>query len=196
MQCASHTQAEQPAQAETYVHRSHPGLAYTQAYGLHLFQCEPYRARLTSKACAARYREANDARGREAERIVHCRSCPIGASHAGVDQTYFSQYYDTLLCPRCHKTWLRIIKGRVCVSCYNRERELVRGYNAKGIFPAGVRGVWPHTITVAVDGKSLRLSAIAHNAIELALHCMRTTKGRLTFGFTPPEVVNQQGALL
>jgi len=165
-------------------------------HGLALFQCAPYAARLTVSSCAQRYLEANDARGRSAERIIHCRGCAIGAAHAGVSATHFSRFYDTNLCPRCHKTWLRIIGGRICVSCYNREREFAAGRNAKGIYPAGVRAVWLLTITASVDLRHVRYQGMAHNNLELALHTLRVNRGRIFFSFTPDVSNIRQGRLI
>ena len=51
---------------------------------MELFKCEPYRVRLTPKACARRYREAK-ATGQTTMRgteLALCRGCAVGRSHA------------------------------------------------------------------------------------------------------------------
>ncbi|HLY04878.1 MAG TPA: hypothetical protein VKR31_03935 [Rhizomicrobium sp.] len=183
---------------ESVANLDHPqhGIEYRTVHGIDLFRCEPYKVSLSRAACAQRYLEAETATKRAAEKLLHCRGCAIGAFHAGVDQTHFNRFYDTPLCPRCHKTWLRLIGSRVCVSCYNREREFERGINAKGKRPAGVRPIYLMSINALADGKLITLTDKAHNRTELVLRVMRTTPGRIIpFANYPLDHV-KQGRLL
>lgn len=52
-----------------------------------LFQCEPYRTKLTTQACARRYRSANTRRGQAGYGLrigagASCRTCPVGKAHS------------------------------------------------------------------------------------------------------------------
>lgn len=88
-----------------------------------------------------------------------CRGCPVGALAAGQRPEHSTEAIDQLrhVCARCGKVCDRIIGGRLCVSCYNRDREAALGRNARGkrpeladrLHPASIivqRGNLPHTI--------------------------------------------------
>src|SRR6266478_4704072 len=114
-----------------------PGVTYTtidEMPGLRFFDCQPYRARLTTKSCADRWRMAQKATGNAAASFEKCQRCPIGASHAGQVVTYYSPLYGKAICSRCGRGSMRrmILAGRLCIGCYNRELEFRRGRNAKG----------------------------------------------------------------
>lgn len=177
-------------------HASESPIAYTEVHGLKLFRCKPYSVTLSTKACGARHLEAREATGRDAERILHCRSCPIGALHAGQEQLHFSFWYDKPICPRCHKTWLRLIGNCRCVSCYNRERELASGRNAKGKVPYGVKPIHDIAFTYMRDGEVCRYSGRAVDRSESILQLLRTKRGRLTFAFSADNSNIRQGRLL
>jgi hypothetical protein len=181
-----------------------PGVAYTAsdyAPGLRLFQCEPYRATLSTKACADRWRIAEDAstpsagRGRRdalsnyqredlVARYRHCRGCPLGAAHAGRQIVRYSAWYGRGICPRCGQGATRIIGNRRCVSCYNRERELKAGRNARGNIPVELleRPLRTIEVLVDVDGEVRRHRDPASCSLtETVVQELRTTKGEITF---------------
>lgn len=106
-----------------------------------LFTCLRHTGnlRLTPAACAGMWR-----RGRRAGPIdlVHkCRGCPIGARNAGIKEAEIEstltsdQIAAAGTCIRCGKPSQRLIGRTLCVSCFNRCSEWLRGYNAKGTFP-------------------------------------------------------------
>jgi hypothetical protein len=66
-----------------------------------------------------------------------CVTCPLGAVNAGVQLAATASLSEALrtVCPRCLQLRTRFIGGERCVSCYNRERELRIGRNAKGRLP-------------------------------------------------------------
>jgi hypothetical protein len=68
--------------------------------------------------------------------VAKCRDCRIGAAHAGERHVHHSKIFDLGICPRCRRGGSRMIGGRLCVSCYNREREFKIGRNAKGTKPS------------------------------------------------------------
>lgn len=101
-----------------------------------LFRCGTWRANLAVPFCAGRWREAQAARGERAEELRLCASCPIGATHAGERFVPRAANYQNNVCARCQKgSGRRLILGRLCVGCYNRQREWLVGKNAKGTVP-------------------------------------------------------------
>ena len=103
-----------------------------------LFQCTARACRLTRKGCASIWTRAQEKRPEPWEGSWHCRDCSIGAANAG--KAPEPQVDDALerLCPRCGRLTDRMIKGRLCISCYNREGEVRRGRNRKGHYPVRV----------------------------------------------------------
>jgi len=112
-----------------------PNIAYRtipEMPGATFFACSRLHAGLTTRACTDMWRATNQARS---ERHTACRSCFVGATHARrikrepiADQRGFG-------CSRCARGATRLIQKRLCVSCYNRERELIKGRNARGMVP-------------------------------------------------------------
>jgi hypothetical protein len=87
-----------------------------------------------------------------------CHGCDIGAKHAGESA---SAAADTdgvgLICVRCHRTAARFVRGLVCISCYNREREVHVGVNARGKPPVRLAKPWAAAVMVKGLHKELRL---------------------------------------
>ncbi len=101
-----------------------------------IFRCERQRATLTTTSCARMWRAAQEraAPPQPWESLAHCHGCPIGARHAGrPDLILFAPATALrLICPRCTRQATRLIRGRLCISCYNRDLEARKGRNAKG----------------------------------------------------------------
>jgi hypothetical protein len=111
------------------------GVCYRQIVELPaatFFNCARLHAGLTTSACSDMWRAANEGRS---ERYIACRACPIGAAHAGVPNASRSTIRGALVCARCTRGATRLIGKRICISCYNREREFIRGRNARGMVP-------------------------------------------------------------
>src|SRR6266481_2000895 len=114
------------------------GISYSEIPGApgQFFTCAAYRAKLSTSACARRWRQAQTARGYAADQIEKCRGCPIGAQHAGEKTVRYSMLFDSPICPRWGRgSTRRLVGGHRCISCFNREREYIRGKNAKGSKP-------------------------------------------------------------
>lgn len=165
------------------------GVVYAKsehAPGLRLFRCQPYKATISARSCAVRFRKAQDAVGSMAADLEHCKCCPIGSCHAGLGQTHFSPWYGVKICPRCNVGTTRMIGNRQCVSCYNRTRELKAGRNARGNRPVELmqRPLRAVEMIVEVDGVASRwIDRETQSLQETIRQTTRTTKGRLAFGF-------------
>ncbi len=99
-----------------------------------------------AEACVADWQKAQRIKPAPWESRWHCRGCTDGAARAGVsaERALQAQQLDRLLhyCVRCHSPAERIVKG-FCLSCYNRERELITGKNRKGTFPVLLHARYP-----------------------------------------------------
>ncbi|MFD3263161.1 hypothetical protein [Phenylobacterium ferrooxidans] len=126
-----------------------------------------------------------------------CRSCPIGAAHAGADHVHHSKLFGASICPACRTGATRMIGNKVCVSCYNRRRELRAGKNARGNAPIELmqRPVHPIEFRMAVDGRPRRVRAQGADLLEPMVQALRVTKGELAFAFVGPERTLQQARL-
>jgi hypothetical protein len=160
------------------------------------FNCQPYRAKLSAAACARRWREAQTTTGREAYRIEKCRGCAVGACHAGEEIVEYSTLYENDICPRCGVGTTRMICGTRCISCYNREREFIKGRNARGTKPK-MAPLERRTVRYAVAGGPIESVTIDHSADlpELMIVALRRTRGRIMFHFNGGQPVSQTETL-
>lgn len=144
------------------------------------FACEKQRCTLSESSCAAQYqRNKSNCSGSK------CTGCEVGAEHAGEAIQYG---IPEKMCCRCGDTDKRLISKRVCVSCYNREREFVAGRNAKGKFPINARPIkW---IDVFVAGLGwLRIQAA--NAAEAMAIIIRKNPSASVYPMCHPVPVMQ-----
>ncbi|WP_146208851.1 hypothetical protein [Azospirillum sp. TSO22-1] len=102
-----------------------------------MMRCQRRSVTLAESSCAASWETAQKKRPEPWEGRWHCRSCALGAEKAGkpLPQTAIAADALSCLCPRCFRPAPRLINGHLCVSCYNRDREVARGRNAKGGVP-------------------------------------------------------------
>lgn len=143
------------------------------------FNCEKQRGTLSDSSCAAQYkRHKSNCSGSV------CTGCEIGAIHAGEKIIYG---LPEKMCCRCGGTDKRLIHARVCVSCYNRERELSIGKNAKGKFPINARLLHPVSVLVSQNGEiQSGIVAVADTA-EAAMAQIRKNH-KAVISFMPPGV--------
>ena len=160
--------------------------------GLDIFRCNTRSATLSVESCARMWTAAQDAEGRKAERLEMCRSCPIGACHAGGEVKRISRYYGSSICPRCRRGATRMIEGTRCISCYNREREIRSGKNARGTAPSKLAPLFPIEVNVIVGGVVTRhRHALARDMLEPMIEILSRTKGEVSFAFAGPRVESQ-----
>lgn len=146
------------------------------------FHCQPYKSRMSVASCAGMY---SAEKGRQNGRHPHCNGCPVGALHAGEQVVRASALLGAKLCPRCTQPAARIVRG-VCVSCINREYEIVRGVNAKGSAPSRLKPLHAVAVAYAVDGE-VRITSIprATGRLEAMLRVLRTQNGEVEFSWAP-----------
>lgn len=149
--------------------------------GVPAFRCERLRATLSVGSCADMWRKANH---ENVERLSRCKSCPIGATHAGETAASMSPFMGACVCARCQQTAPRLIGRHLCVSCYNRQREAIVGKNSKGTRPTKLKPLARRTVRYFADGAAVTLT-IDHtvDTTEMIVAVLRDSKKRATFSF-------------
>lgn len=170
---------------------------------LQTFRCEPHEATVTTTGCAGRFTRAQGARRRlnghldvrtgGGEAMVDiraaakhnmdaCQRCPLGALHAGVALITHSVHYASDQCPRCGYGTNRMIAGRVCVNCYNREREVRAGRNGRGNAPVRAKPIHAFALRLVIDnGRPVPLADTGVSPVEVICRQLRITKGSVAF---------------
>ena len=97
-----------------------------------------------------------------------CRQCPIGRRHAGKENDPEAGIAPkAYTCTRCGSQGTRMIpKYRLCVSCYNREREAARGRNAKNKRPVNFKPLRPRLAGVMIEGQPAWILPQCQNETE------------------------------
>lgn len=156
--------------------------------GLKLFKCVRLRADLSPRACVRNYENARCEACISCPIGAHHCAASHGANagSAGAEICDFvhrdnlarraalsmsNGRTSTLPCVRCGQTAaskkrligrMRLVRGHtLCVSCYNREREVLHGANAKGGRPVKWGYLTPAQIEIEYDGQ--------RRAIEIGL---------------------------
>lgn len=106
---------------------------------LELFTCQALAARVTTRGCATLWSSGEKHPPRPDESRARCIGCETGARNAGVDVEAARRAARASelagICVTCTRGGGRLIRGRHCVSCYNRQREVSRGMDARGRAP-------------------------------------------------------------
>lgn len=144
------------------------------------FRCDRYGL-MSAQACARSYTSAPVA-SREG-RLTGCLGCEAGAEHA-CGPVVSGRPGQAMVCTRCRRGpeefknsvgRVRMVRGgTICVSCFNREREVLAGRNAKGTKPRLVL----EAVTVAVVNAGrmeVHRLPLAIDRVEAALTVMRRT---------------------
>lgn len=156
-----------------------------------LFDCTRLHARLTVPSCSARWRKARANRPDPANSLTHCRDCPIGAVHAGekIEAVELAADDWRMVCSRCLHIADRLIRGRHCISCYNRHREVKAGRDRKGNRPGLTDRLRRISVAVTAGAETRILSE--HRTLgawEVMIPHARAAAGRVAFG--PPPAPN------
>jgi hypothetical protein len=157
------------------------------------FACRPYGT-MSPQSCARNFKEAPQAF--QSGRLGACIACHVGCRHARGDDAsgerparMTNQLATACLrvCLRCRRSGqdagsrligrMRLIRGHsICVSCYNREREVLRGKNAKGAPPKKWAGLFFTQLSYVKDAQThwrTALTAPVFDRIEAALLMLR-----------------------
>ncbi len=123
------------------------------------FVCPSGYGTLSQTACAKNFLEVKSSKSRAIRRMDLCDGCATGARHAGVTEVD-DRRNAGLVCARCEKPASRLIRGSICVSCYNREREVLIGKNAKGQVPVRCSKLYQEMISVVGRNGRLKLKKL------------------------------------
>lgn len=159
-----------------------------------MFRCDKHRCTLQVESCASMWKQAQE-RGAP-ERLDLCRNCPIGAKHAGVGEISLSPLRGASICGRCDTGATRLIRRHLCPSCYNRELEYDKGYNAKGSAPIKHPDLHVVTVLVRTGGAVLKYSkGRVSSPEELVIAALRDEPRQVTFSFLGRGPELEQGEL-
>lgn len=149
--------------------------------GRKMFRCDKLHATMQTSSCGERWSVANE----NSDGVYSaCVNCPLGAQHAGVGEINRSPLRGALVCARCHMGATRLIRRHLCVSCMNRQYEVLKGRNARGGMPKKLRQFDRRRLATLVDGK-VRVRVIEHTAdqVEMFVAELRDTMKPMAFGF-------------
>lgn len=168
------------------------------------FACPSYGT-MSVASCARNFTDAPQSA--KAGRLQRCVDCAIGRKHTGVipGESASARIQTSILyrkvCLRCRRDGrnastrligrIRLVRGHtICVSCYNREREVLHGANAKGAAPKKWSGLFSTRSAYLTGTKTV---VVAHpdpvaDRIELALTLMRRGHDRGVV-WAPPAVI-------
>lgn len=150
------------------------------------FRCDRLRAVLAVPRCASMWRQDGATEGRA------CNHCSIGAEHAGLKDPNPSPLFGSKTCARCHRLKTRLIGKMLCVSCKNREYELLKGSNAKGTLPVKLQSLDRRRVTYFA-GERVHTLVIDRSLDqdELIVAVLRDSPHRVAFGFSRKPGANR-----
>lgn len=167
------------------------------------FECSSYGS-MSVAACARNFADAplSVRQGR----LQRCVGCALGREHAGgvepVAPPLASSVIYRVVCARCRrdgrKEGTRLL-GRqrlvrehtICVSCYNREREVLLGANAKGARPKKWARLF-HARAAYLAGTKVVVTALPDPVLD-RVEVMLTTfrRGRRAAAWARPTIVRE-----
>ena len=155
-----------------------------------LFTCPRHAGglRLTSAACASQWLRAHNVD--RSHQLFPCRGCEIGASNAGEEPDRVPSRLDAC-CVRCGRIGLRLVRGNgLCISCYNREKEVSNGRDRHGNVPRGL----PRTrdLRIIAHGDHLGLYSWKGVGLDEAWQMVPRTIGKAIIYAPLPQTVQLQ----
>jgi hypothetical protein len=149
--------------------------------GVQMFRCDKLHAQLNVASCAQRWVGATR---ENKERLALCKNCPTGALHAGETAASNSSLRGLSICARCHEMTNRLITKHLCVSCYNRQREIIIGKNARGTVPTRLAALDSRVLRYqTIDGPSVLHTDHSLDMTELIVTVLRNAPNTPTFAF-------------
>lgn len=157
--------------------------------GPETIQCDRQQMRLSASACSRLYASTLIKKPDAWEGRHHCVGCPVGAGHAGLIVNLVAMASADLasLCSRCTRQSERIVAGRHCPSCYNRDREARLGRNCKGGTPRLAALLHAQVMAVGVAGQRPCLATAERvtGRGEMLLHLAKGATAPMAFGVPP-----------
>jgi hypothetical protein len=164
------------------------------------FECASYGS-MSVAACARNFTEAPLTM--KQGRLQRCVGCELGRQHAGgaepVTPPASTSIIYRVACARCRRDGrtegtrllgrLRLVRRQtICVSCYNREREVLIGANAKGARPKKWNRLFNTRASFVAGARAV---VVEHpdpvvDRIELALTMFR--QGHKRVAWAPPSI--------
>lgn len=150
---------------------------------LDLFECprHPGGLRLTPAACATMWRRGKRCADMS-DPLWPCSGCPIGAQHAGEAPDRGIGAIDSV-CSRCLRPAGKFVRG-VCVSCYNREREVRVGRDRRGHRPQFAAPT-PLAVQVLTRSQTRLQTRAALSVVEVMVHSAKGSREPLAFARAP-----------
>ena len=105
------------------------------------FTCDVYKCDLSPASCAQRFLAAQHISDGVGPGLpsFDCKRCPVGRSHAGVQSMKLKRQ---AACVRCGEWSHKLVRGLLCVSCFNRQNEVLKGQDRRGHPPKTVIKFW------------------------------------------------------
>lgn len=152
---------------------------------LEMMRCEKRSMTLSTAGCSKLWLSAEENRPKEWEGRFACLACPIGARNSGraVIQTAGAVEMIRMMCPRCFRPAQRLVQDYLCISCYNRHCEVLRGRNAKGNRPQLADMLRSEIIVVAegIVERTVRRDMVTGPA-EIIIAAAKKTSSTMAFG--------------
>ncbi|MBN3839235.1 hypothetical protein [Burkholderia sp. Ac-20349] len=147
------------------------------------FECVKLRASLSVDSCVTQFNGSQRGGG-----YLACAGCPIGASHANVEVKVTAIKRRT--CARCLNPATRLVRDRICVSCYNRTLETKRGRNAKGGRPRKLAKVGRAAVMCVSRGRAtVHVVDDVASGVEALVSVARLESTVLSFACSIPHPV-------
>ena len=151
---------------------------------IEMIRCERQQMSLTKAGCARAWASTQEAKPAPWEARFKCLGCPVGAQNAG--RPAGPQPCElNMICPRCRRTAMRLINQHLCVSCYNRQREVRCGRNAKGHVPRLTFALHSETLALRIQEQDFqpRTFASVLDGVEVMIAQSKAAAGPIAFGW-------------
>lgn len=157
---------------------------------MEMVDCTPNRARITLSACQRMWNAARKRAPAVWESGNACRTCVLGAlRNGGTPRTGFEEVVSDC-CPRCGRTGARKVAHDLCVSCYNRQAEFLRGRTRRGK-PCNLRLGCVSVGMVREGALSDPRRTLARDASEVIVAQSKTAPVGTVFGWRPRMLIAQ-----